>query len=43
MQAAAGVGGAGAARDETDPWLAGELALGLGHVSRAAFVAADHN
>jgi hypothetical protein len=34
------VGGTGAARDEADAGLAGELALRLGHHGRAAFLAA---
>ncbi|CFM02052.1 Uncharacterised protein [Bordetella pertussis] len=42
MHADAGVGGAGAAGDEADPRLAGQLAIGLGHVGRAAFLAADN-
>ena len=36
-----GVGRAGAARDEADAGLAGQLAVGLGHEGRAAFLAAD--
>ena len=35
------VGGAGAARDEADAGLAGQLALAIGHHRRAAFLAAD--
>ncbi len=35
----AGVAGAGAARHHTHTWLAGQLAVGFRHVSRAAFVA----
>jgi hypothetical protein len=41
MQSDAGVGGARTARDESDAGLAGQLAVGLGHVGGAAFLAAD--
>ena len=41
MQSDAGIGRARTARDEGDPGLAGQLAVGLGHVGRAAFLAAD--
>ena len=37
-----GVRGAGTARDEGDAGPAGQLAERLGHVRRAAFLAADH-
>ena len=37
-----GVRGAGAAGHHGDAGLAGELAVGLGHVRGAAFLAADH-
>lgn len=37
-----GVGGAGAAGDEADARLAGELGVRLGHVGGAAFLAAHH-
>ena len=40
VHADAGVGGARTARDEADARLAGELAVGLGHVGGAAFLAA---
>ena len=40
VEARAGVGGAGAARDEADAGPAGELAIGLGHHGGAAFLAA---
>ena len=38
-----GVGGARAAGDEGDAGAAGQLAVGLGHVGDAAFLAADHD
>ena len=41
MQSDAGIGGTRTARDEGDAGLAGELAVGLGHVGRPAFLAAD--
>ena len=41
MDAAGRVGGAGAARDETDAGAARGLAMGFGHHRRAAFAAAD--
>jgi hypothetical protein len=41
VQAAHGVGHAGAARDEADAGLAGDLAPGLRHHGGAAFLAAD--
>ncbi|MNL15555.1 hypothetical protein D3C87_1365460 [compost metagenome] len=41
VHADAGVGGAGAARDKADAGLAGQLAIGLGHIGGAAFLAAD--
>lgn len=41
VHADAGVGGARAAGHETDARLAGELAIGFGHIGRAAFLAAD--
>ena len=41
MHSDAGIGGAGTARHEADAGLAGQLAVGLGHVGRAAFLAAD--
>ncbi len=42
MQPAHGVGGAWAARDETDARLAGYLAPGLRHHRGTAFLSADH-
>jgi hypothetical protein len=41
MQSDAGIGGTRTTRDESDARLAGELAVGLGHVGRSAFLAAD--
>ena len=41
MHSDAGIGGAGAARDEAHAGLARQLAVGLGPVTRAAFLAAD--
>ncbi|KAG1318757.1 hypothetical protein G6F63_015069 [Rhizopus arrhizus] len=41
VHADAGVGGARAARHEADAGLAGQLAVGLGHIGRATFLAAD--
>jgi hypothetical protein len=42
MDADGGVGGAGAAGDEAEAGLSGELAVGFGHEGRAAFVAGVH-
>ena len=41
MDADAGMGGAGAAGDETDAGTAGQLAIGLGHVGGGPLVLAD--
>ncbi|KAG1443655.1 hypothetical protein G6F57_018039 [Rhizopus arrhizus] len=41
VHADAGVGGARAARHEADAGLAGQLAVGIGHHGRAAFLTAD--
>ena len=41
MHAGAGIGGAGSVGDKADAGGAGELAMGLGHHRRAAFLAAD--
>ena len=37
-----GIGGAGAARNETDAGAAGQFAIGVGHVGGAAFLTADY-
>ena len=41
MHAAAGIGGAGAARDEGDSGPAGHLAVGIGHIADPALVPAN--